>query len=265
MNGTSSNKILGDTWYVTPLSLAGHNSIPKWDATCLLRMGLSYQILSALLGSSQQGQRSVPVGGRADAILCLRDFAALFSSHPLKCEKQTWVGDRSSEESVPQVSARMFLPRVKFCWLMFGFFCSQPRSWLHGHANPGLSYWWAADCTYSVCSSPSFICSSQILCMLSQHVNLIFYYYFWFKSAVEHAVLQQNTDFSAQLWLGMAGQKLLQPTVTLASATCARASFVLLHDAYLAFCHGPALTLRSMTTPWTSRYWVGWFSAPCGG
>lgn len=54
--------------------------------------------------------------------------------------------------------------------------------------------------------------------------------------------------------------------VTLASASChAQASFVLLHDAYLAFCHKPAPPLRSMTTPWTTRYWAGWVSAPCGG
>lgn len=53
-------------------------------------MGLSYPILGALLGSSQQGQRrSVPVGGRADAILCLSDFVALLFSHLLKCAKQT--------------------------------------------------------------------------------------------------------------------------------------------------------------------------------
>lgn len=53
-------------------------------------MGLSYQIPSALLGSSRQGQRrSVPVGGRADTILCLSDVVTLLSSPLLKCEKQT--------------------------------------------------------------------------------------------------------------------------------------------------------------------------------
>lgn len=43
---------------------------------------------------------------------------------------------------------------------------------------------------------------------------------------------------SASPWLGMAGQELLQPTVTLTSASHhAQASFILLHDAYLAFRH----------------------------
>lgn len=97
-----------------------------------------------------------------------------------------------------------------------------------------------------LCLLPLPICSSQVPCMFTQYVNLIFYCYVWFKSALGHAVLQQNADFSAQLWLGVAGQELLQPTVTLTSASChAQASFVLLHDAYLAFPHGPALPLRT--------------------
>lgn len=114
--------------------------------------------------------------------------------------------------------------------------------------------------------SPLPICSSQIPCILTLHVNLIFCYYFWFNSAGGHAVLQHNSDFSAQLWLGMAGKELLQPTITLTSASChAQASFVMPYVAYLAFRHRPALHLRSVTTSWTTRYWAGWFSAPCGG
>lgn len=101
--------------------------------------------------------------------------------------------------------------------------------------------------------------------MLTPYVNSIFCYYFWFNSAGGCAVLQQNADFSAQLWLAIARQELLQPTVTFTSASChARASFVLLRDAYLAFRHGPALPLRSLTTPWTTRHWAGWLSVPCG-
>lgn len=51
---------------------------------------MSYQILSVLLGSSQEWQRrSVPVSGRAGVILCLSGFVALLFSHLLKCEEQT--------------------------------------------------------------------------------------------------------------------------------------------------------------------------------
>lgn len=89
MNGSSSNKILVIPDMQLPCPLLGIVLFLN-EMQRLLRTGLSYQILSTLLGSSQQGQRSsVPLGGRADAIPCLSDFVALLFSHLLKCEKQT--------------------------------------------------------------------------------------------------------------------------------------------------------------------------------
>lgn len=220
--------------------------VPPWVVASNSRAGVYLQV-------GKPTPSCVPAG-----------FVPLLSSHPPKCKKQTWAGGGSGENSVPWVGAWTFLLRVMFCCSWFGFFCLQPRSWLSGRANPGPSWRLLRLFAAPPFPNPMYV---------AQRVNLSFYYYyFWFNASGGHAVLQQNAGFSAQpVWaLGQQGKSSYsQPTVTLTPASHrARASFVLLRGAYLAFRHGgwgPALPVRGLYMPWTARWQAGQLSAPCGG